>query len=278
MASGVPAVTLALRDLDAQVGALGPEGAAARDELAAMVREFHRIQAAARAAAEAARREAAARQRLNRLRSTLEGFRKIVDPVGTALRSLQRDFASLRANAGALGTSLQELARLQRAAISDLALSVGGDLERLAREARGILGLDGLRAVARDIDRDVITPLSPRERLAQARAEFEAAIRAGLAGDVSAAQEASTLAREAIDLAREVYATGPAGQVAISEIRLQLRDLIEAQEHRESRIGTDVTEAVRFSADAQIDAIREQTRALVKALAEIRRALPEGAI
>ena len=141
-----------------------------------------------------------------------------------------------------------------------------------------LLGLDALEALRSDIDRTAFNPLGPQARLGALRGELDAAVRDALAGDVGAAGDVSELARVALELTREVHASGPLAQETIRAIREQLDQVIEAQERRASTLGVDVAGQIQLSADEQIAAIREQTRALIEALADIRRALPAGAV
>ena len=134
-----------------------------------------------------------------------------------------------------------------------------------------MLGLPQLRDALAQIDTGAHSPLSPRQQLAGVRGRLDDAVRDALAGVGGAAEDAAALATQALQIAREVYASGPGAQAAAAEIREQLQALIEAQERREGTLGEDMVDAIRVSTDEQVAAIREQTRELLRALEAVRR-------
>ena len=149
-------------------------------------------------------------------------------------------------------------------------------LSSLVAQSERILGLPQLRDALAQIDSGAFSPLSPAQQLADTRAALDNLFGEAIGGVPGAAEEAAALARRALELARDVFASAPRGQQVIQDVRHQLETLLEIQERRQGTLGADLIEQVQLSTDEQIAAIREQTRAIVDALADVRRTMQAG--
>ncbi len=184
-----------------------------------------------------------------------------------------RQFADLRGQARELGLSLADINRAEASQLRGMRGSTTSQIRGLVNQGRQILGIDALEAFQRELSFGDLAQVTPAQRFALARADFGRLAEAARTGDVDAIQQFPGAAQSLLQLGRTTYASGAEFQSLFRDVNATLNDVLARQRELERSLTADLTITMRETAQDQIAAINEQTRALGAALAKIERRL-----
>jgi len=223
------------------------------------------------------KRSLATAKDLNQVIADVRDAREVLEVgpsrASSAVEALNRQFDELRRRARELGLAVQDVNAAHIEALRSLRDQGVSQFRALASQARSLLGLDALRSFRDSLATGPLSPFSPTAQLRRARAQLDQTARAALGGDLDAAREFPGQAQNVLQLGRSVFASGPQFADLFRSVNATLQSVIGKQEAIERSLGADVVLALENASADQIQAIREQTKALRAELAKVNSAL-----
>jgi len=212
---------------------------------------------------------------LKQVADDIDFARKILGLASTenlsALRELTAQFDAMRERALSLGLSIKEINEAELRALSDLENQILNSLSAIADEARKLLNLDALFNLRDQLSFGSLSPLAPIPRFEAAKSRFNEVAQAALAGDTQAIRDFPGIAREAVDIGRDTFASGPQFAEFFVTAKSTLDQLIGQQESLVGMIEFELDTTIRQTSEQQVAALKEMQTQLSADLQAVRR-------
>jgi len=212
---------------------------------------------------------------LNKVLDDLNFAREVLNLASTenltALNELIRQFDVMRERALALGLSIQSINEAELRALSDLESQIISAMGGIVEEAKRLLNIDQLFKLREDLSFGSLSPLAPVPKFQAARDQFNKVAQAALSGDIEAIKQFPGIARDAVGIGRDVFASGPEFASFFNVVQGTLDQVIGSQQELAEGIDFELGNAVRETSEQQIAALREMQKTLSDDLKAVRR-------
>lgn len=186
--------------------------------------------------------------------------------------------ARLQAMSDALGRSIEELSQVMslsaeqwQEALDQLHDTLEAGEDQLARFARSLpetLGITALEDYKGSLS--MSETLSPFDRLAGARTQYDDLLGRALGGDLDAVRSFPRAAQDLLGIGRDVYASGSGFQDLFREVNLSLGQVLEQQRATQADLMTGIQGTMTELAQREIEELRRTKDAMVEAVNQVR--------
>lgn len=193
-----------------------------------------------------------------------------ITPFGQQIIEVTEDFRQLRNNAHLLGVSLNEVNKAEGFFLRNIELDIVGAINSVAQNARSILGLDALTGFREQTTFGGLSPLAPVPKFEAVKDTFNEIAQAALAGDQAAIARLPSIAGEALNIGRDVFASGPDFASFFDLVTSTVDRVIGNQQALAAESGIDLDFTIRETTELQLAAMKEMQNQLSQDLRNIR--------